>query len=397
MIPLLAALIAAPAGAPAVATPVAPEPAPAVYSQVRPSVVRIDSAGGVGAGFVFHTRRHVATALHVVAAGRPIQVRAPGGEPRAARVVATEPDHDLAILLLEAPIEDATPLAPPEPFSPVIGQRAYVIGHPFAPQAALDRRLSGLLDWSLSAGLVSAFNPDVIQVDAPVNPGNSGGPVVDEQGRLLGVVSFEIRQSDGPGFAIAAPRLTELVSEIDEEMSYWGAWSFNAGFGWGMQLTGAGPTNGPVTSLELVAWDRLALRVASGDLDRPLDNERGFPQTTLEHSYLELGAAWRFLFVVGNLAPLYVVLGGGTTYELRTERQWTRFVQFTDPGCPGSATGNPCETRVTYERSPTSEMGWGPYGSLALRVGPLDLRYSMGFALGSGADASHRLTAGLML
>ncbi len=388
---LLAALIAAP---PAAVT-AGVSPASRVYEQVRPSVVRIDSAGGVGAGFVFHSARHIATALHVVATGRPISVRLPDGEPMPARVVATSPDHDLAILALRAPLEGAQPLAPPEPFTPVIGQPAYVVGHPFAPQAALDKRLVGLLDWSLSSGLVSALNDDVVQVDAPVNPGNSGGPIVDGQGRLLGVVSFEIRQSDGPGFAIAAPRLTELVSEIDEDMSYWGAWAFHAGFAWGFQVTPAGVTSGPVTSLELVAWDRLALQVSSGDLNKSLNPERGYPQTTLDHPYLELGAAWRFLFVLGNLAPLYLSVGGGASYDLRTEDDKTRFVEFIDPACPAS--GAPCETKVSlHSTDQRHDTGWGPYGLISMRVGPIDLRYSVSLALGADAQA-HRFTMGLML
>ena len=236
---LMAAIVVAPH--PAVATPAAggpaatppggravrPEAPPSappdgalganrLYRQLRPSVVRIECGGSVGAGFLFHTSGHVATALHVVSTGRAIEVRPFGLPARAARVVAVDADHDLAILALDEPMSDVAPLVLPTPFEPDVGDAAYVVGHPFAPQVLMDPRLSGLLDWSLSAGVVSGVSETLVQVDAPVNPGNSGGPVVDAQGRLLGVVSFEIRQSDGPGFAIAAPRLRDLVAHIDE-------------------------------------------------------------------------------------------------------------------------------------------------------------------------------------
>lgn len=390
---LLAALVAVPvpsAGAvssiPAGGTPGGQASAPAaapggspsaaqVYRRLRPSVVRIQCGGGVGAGFVFHTSGHVATALHVVSTGRAIEVRPHGLPPRAARVVAVDADHDLAILALDEPMTDVAPLVLPTPFEPQVGDVAYALGHPFAPQVLMDPRLGGLLDWSLSAGVVSGVTDNLLQVDAPVNPGNSGGPVLDAQGRLLGVVSFEIRQSDGPGFAIAAPRLGDLVAEIDEDLGYRGAWTGNVGFGWGMLMKGEGEIGGLVTTLEGVAWDRLALHVAFSDVATVGVGEGTFPRTEHERRAFEFGVGWRSLLLAGDLTPLYFQVGGGVTYAVDQESTLRRFTRLVEPACP--STGGSCETVDQVLRDTTLTTGWSPTASVGLRAGLLDLRVSV--------------------
>ncbi|MEL6178340.1 MAG: serine protease, partial [Myxococcota bacterium] len=81
-----------------------------LYRRHKAAVVRLDTAGGVGTGFVYHSKRHIATAFHVVSAGRPITVALPEGGQRQAKVVAIDPAHDLAILEMDAPIEEVSPL-----------------------------------------------------------------------------------------------------------------------------------------------------------------------------------------------------------------------------------------------------------------------------------------------
>ncbi len=391
---LLAALVAVPvpsaaaagssvppggtAGAEASPSAASPNESPSaaqLYRRLRPSVVRIQCGGGVGAGFVFHTSGHVATALHVVSTGRAIEVRPYGLPARAARVVAVDADHDLAILALDEPMTDVAPLVVPTPFEPQVGDAAYALGHPFAPQVLMDPRLSGLLDWSLSAGVVSGVTETLVQVDAPVNPGNSGGPVVDAQGRLLGVVSFEIRQSDGPGFAIAAPRLRDLVAEIDEDLGYRGAWAGNVGFGWGMLMKGEGEIGGLVTTLEGVAWDRLALHVAFADLATVGVGDGTFPRTEHEMRAFEFGVGWRALVLAGDLTPLYLQVGGGLIYAVDQESTLRRFTRFVEPACPRA--DEACETVEHVLRDTTLTTGWSPTVSVALRAGLLDLRVSV--------------------
>jgi len=365
-----------------------------VYRRLRSSVVRIQCGGGVGAGFVFHTSAYVATALHVVSTGRAIEVRPHGLPARAARVVAVDAEHDLAILALDEPMIGVEPLNVHAPFEPEVGDVAYALGHPFAPQVLMDPRLDGLLDWSLSAGVVSGVTDNLIQVDASVNPGNSGGPVVDAHGRLLGVVSFEIRQSDGPGFAIAAPRLSDLVARIDEDLGYRGAWVGNVGFGWGVLMQGEGEIGGLVTTLEGVAWDRVALHVAFADLATVGLGDGTFPRTEHESRSFEFGVGWRSLLLAGDLTPLYFQVGGGATYAVEQESTSRRFTRFVDPACPSA--GGACETADHVLRDTSLTTGWSPAVSVALRAGLLDLRASVSARTRDGS-ALARLSLSLFL
>ncbi len=130
------------AQAPGTTTPIAsaspscePDWTAKVYPRVRQSVVRLETAGRVGAGFLYGDSQHVATAFHVVELGRAITVRfAPekllAPVVREGTVVAFDALHDLAIVELDAPVEVA-PLSPAAT-SPVVGSEIMAVGHPYA-------------------------------------------------------------------------------------------------------------------------------------------------------------------------------------------------------------------------------------------------------------------------
>ena len=142
----------------------------------------------------------VATAYHCVASGRRPQVTTRDGERHVARVVATAPRQDLA--LLEVP-ELAGRLGLEVREAPArIGETVWALGHPFAPQAQSSPLLAGTLVWSTSRGVVSAVGERLVQVDAALNPGNSGGPVVDGDGRVVGIAS---RRLSGDNIAFISP------------------------------------------------------------------------------------------------------------------------------------------------------------------------------------------------
>jgi len=190
-----------------------------VYRQVAPSIGQVlvdgDRGQGQGTGFVVDGR-HVVTNHHVVADSGEVRVRFADGNQRSGTVVGTDVYSDLAVVRVESRPEDATPLSFVER-QPTIGQEVVAIGNPYG--------LAG----TVSAGIISGVNrlipspagvpiPDAIQTDAAVNPGNSGGPLVDLDGNVLGVVNSG--GGDNIAFAISAPLAGRVVPALIEDGEY---------------------------------------------------------------------------------------------------------------------------------------------------------------------------------
>ena len=175
------------------------------------SVVLLTTGSSFCSGVVIDDAGAIATAYHCVAAGRPSRVETRDGLRVSAEMISAVPRDDLA--LLSAP--DLAGKVPPLPLradAPRPGEAVYGLGHPFAPAALRVDALQGLLLWSVSAGIVSAAGPHLIQTDAALNPGNSGGPLVDTEGRVVGITS---RKLNGDNVAFVSP--SALVQEqVDE-------------------------------------------------------------------------------------------------------------------------------------------------------------------------------------
>ena len=169
-----------------------------VYAAVRPSLVLIetdatDAAGSathrLGTGVVVDASGQVLTALHVVAGAGSIRLTFADGSTSSANVTTTQPDHDIAVLQPDTVPAAVTPATLGNPGAVRVGSDAFIVGNPFG------------LTGSLSAGVVSGLDrsfklPDtgqtldgLIQVDAAVNPGNSGGPLLNRGGQVIGIVT----------------------------------------------------------------------------------------------------------------------------------------------------------------------------------------------------------------
>ncbi|MCB9735312.1 MAG: trypsin-like peptidase domain-containing protein [Deltaproteobacteria bacterium] len=171
---------------------------------------------GTGSGFVWDADGHVVTNFHVIAEAQEAVVTLSGGQQYQASLVGVAPDHDLAVLKIEAPAEELAPLAVGTSKDLRVGQFAMAIGNPFG------------LDQTLTTGVVSALDREidamsgrriygVIQTDAAVNPGNSGGPLLDSAGRLIGVntaIKSPSGASAGIGFAVPVDTVNRVVPQI---------------------------------------------------------------------------------------------------------------------------------------------------------------------------------------
>jgi hypothetical protein len=197
----------------------APAPAPSsdwlgpLYRSARHAVVRIETELGVGTGFFFHKPGYVATAYHVIENARRIELAIDDEHRHPARVVAWDIRYDLAILAVEG-TPGNYPVLQPYAEEVKVGMQVAVLGHPYSDLSRVMPQLQGLLNWSLTQGIVGAVSESWIQTDAAVNPGNSGGPLLAANGQVLGVISARLREADGIGLVTRISRLQALAQKI---------------------------------------------------------------------------------------------------------------------------------------------------------------------------------------
>ncbi|MEW5961603.1 MAG: trypsin-like peptidase domain-containing protein [Chloroflexota bacterium] len=187
-----------------------------MYQAIHPSLVLIQTQApgqngevedGLGSGVVIDDRGDILTSLHVVAGATDIQLTFADGAESKARVIATQPENDIAVLRASQPPALLVPAILGNPNAMRVGDEAFVVGHPLG------------LYGSMSAGVISGFdrsfkppNSDqrlhgLIQIDAAVNPGNSGGPLLNRDGQVVGIVAALVNPTEqdvfiGIGFAV---------------------------------------------------------------------------------------------------------------------------------------------------------------------------------------------------
>ena len=174
------------------------------------SVVLLITGPAYCSGAVIDDQGTVVTAYHCVATGQTSLVQLEDGTKGLSKILAVYPDADLALLEVEAFANKVPPL-PIRQSEVRRGEVVYGLGHPFAPLAERSL-LKGVLRWSVTKGIVSVVGDRFIQTDAPLNPGNSGGPIVDEQGQIVGIASRKL-DADNISFLSPASAIEKLKKE----------------------------------------------------------------------------------------------------------------------------------------------------------------------------------------
>jgi putative serine protease PepD len=169
-----------------------------------------------GTGFVYDSKGDIVTNYHVVANSNSVRVKFSDGSTYKATIVGTDPTTDLAVIHVNAPASKLVVLGLADSSKLAVGDGVVAIGNPFG------------LDGTVTSGIVSALNREIvspnnapiegaIQTDAAINHGNSGGPLLDMQGKVIGVTSqiqSDSGGNDGVGFAVPSNTVSSVASQL---------------------------------------------------------------------------------------------------------------------------------------------------------------------------------------
>jgi putative serine protease PepD len=201
-----------------------------IYERAYRGVVEITASGSVespfgeqsqralGSGFVYDEEGHIVTNQHVVDGASSVSVRLWNDRTYDAEVVGSDRSTDLAVLDVDAPASALEPIALGDSSDVEIGDGVVAIGSPFGLEQTVTSGIVSALHRTVTAPNDFSIN-DTIQTDAAINHGNSGGPLLNAQGRVIGVnaqIESESGGNDGVGFAIPSNTVKSIVSQLVE-------------------------------------------------------------------------------------------------------------------------------------------------------------------------------------
>lgn len=182
---------------------------------------------GEGSGFVWDREGHVVTNNHLVEGADRITVVFSDRDEVEAQVVGLDPGSDLAVLKLDEAKVDARPVRLGDSGALQVGQMAVAIGDPFGQNFSMTTGIISAVGRTISGDGGVFSIPGVIQTDASVNPGNSGGPLLDRRGRVIGVNTQIMTLSgvnSGVGFAVPIDIAKRVVPALIDEGEYEYSW-----------------------------------------------------------------------------------------------------------------------------------------------------------------------------
>lgn len=204
-----------------------PESIEQIYRQASPGVVQITQGRAQGSGFVIDAKGDIVTNAHVVAGGGPVTVSFSDDDQVPARIVGVNDSTDVAVLRVSVPASALVPLPLGDSSALRVGDAVVAIGNPFG------------LDRSATDGIVSALDRQIpspngyaingaIQTDAAINHGNSGGPLLDAHGKVVGITSqiadSGVNANVGVGFAVPINTVRQELSSLETSGSVAHAW-----------------------------------------------------------------------------------------------------------------------------------------------------------------------------
>ena len=207
-----------------------------IYANIRDSVVTVRSivpqtSGGSasvqGSGFIYtyDSKFIVITNNHVVEGATSIAISFESGDAYAAQTSGRDPFSDLAVLSVDAPLSILKPLVVTSSSSLKVGQFVMAVGTPYGLTGSLTTGVISQLGRSMSETASGSYPiADVIQTSAPVNPGNSGGPLLNILGEVVGITTALIQDSQGLGFAIPSDTILRELPYLTRGLSYPHPW-----------------------------------------------------------------------------------------------------------------------------------------------------------------------------
>jgi len=202
----------------------------AVYERVNRSVVNITTlivrpdmflmaeppSEGAGSGSVLDQDGHLLTNYHVIEGARQVRVTLFNGETYDAQLIGADPVYDIAVLRVTAPRELLFPVEFGDSSPLKVGQNVYAIGNPFGLERTMTTGIISSLNRSLPSRSGRTMK-SIIQIDAALNRGNSGGPLLDSRGRLIGMntaIASHTGENTGVGFAIPVNSISRVVPQL---------------------------------------------------------------------------------------------------------------------------------------------------------------------------------------
>ena len=180
-----------------------------IIEDVIVSVVSVRTDSSQGSGFIIADEGYIVTNYHVVSDANSIEILLNDENTKEANLIGYDSDMDIALLKISGSydyleLDDSDDVE--------VGEKVIAVGNPYG------------LSFSVTEGIVSALDREgdngvtaYIQTDVPLNPGNSGGPLINKQGKVIGVNNFKIKESESLGFALESNKVKEVVNEIAED------------------------------------------------------------------------------------------------------------------------------------------------------------------------------------